>query len=164
MNKLFRRWGFTPGERRAALFIIAALLLGWAYRYYQQHSLPNFTVTSAGDSIAVEAIRSAYFASVEEASGSLDHPSSGSNTGQESHAWAEVDRRIDINSASREQLECLPGIGPVLAERIIARREKVNGFSSLDDLLAVRGIGQERLDRIRPLVRCEPVGNKEDKL
>jgi len=55
MNKLFRRWGFTPGERRAALFIIAALLLGWAYRYYQQHSLPDCTVTSAEDSLAVEA-------------------------------------------------------------------------------------------------------------
>jgi competence protein ComEA len=59
------------------------------------------------------------------------------------------DPRISLNSALPRELDLLPGIGPVLAERIIAARP----FFSVDELLNVPGIGAVTLERLRPLVK-----------
>lgn len=63
------------------------------------------------------------------------------------------DAVVDLNTAEQATLETLPGIGPALAGRIIAWREEHGGFSSVDDLLDVSGIGQARLDDLRDRVR-----------
>jgi len=59
---------------------------------------------------------------------------------------------IDLNAADATQLETLPGIGPALAGRIVAWREENGGFSSVDDLLAVSGIGEKVLAGLRDAV------------
>lgn len=60
--------------------------------------------------------------------------------------------RIDLNSATPELLETLPGIGRVKAEAIVAYREVNGPFSSVEELLEVRGIGPSTLEAIRDLV------------
>ena len=60
--------------------------------------------------------------------------------------------KIDVNSATSAQLEELPGVGDVKARSIIQYREANGPFASVDDLLAVRGIGPAILDAIRDLV------------
>jgi competence protein ComEA len=55
---------------------------------------------------------------------------------------------VNINQASARDLECLPGIGPVLAERIIAYREAHGSFSASQGLMEVKGIGEARLSKI----------------
>ena len=57
---------------------------------------------------------------------------------------------LDVNAATAAQLEALPGIGPVLAQRIVADRQENGPFRSLDDLLRVPGIGPKLLETIRP--------------
>lgn len=64
-----------------------------------------------------------------------------------------VDDLIDLNTADQAALETLPRIGPALAERIIAWREENGRFQSVDDLLAVPGIGEKLLEAIREGVR-----------
>ncbi|GAT73386.1 competence protein ComEA helix-hairpin-helix repeat protein [Microbacterium sp. HM58-2] len=64
-----------------------------------------------------------------------------------------ADGRIDLNTADQAALETLPRIGPALAERIIAWREENGRFQSVDDLLAVPGIGEKLLAGIRDGVR-----------
>lgn len=59
---------------------------------------------------------------------------------------------IDPNVATFEQLQTLPRIGPVMARRIIEYRETNGSFSSVDDLVRVRGIGDKTLAQIRHLV------------
>ncbi len=60
--------------------------------------------------------------------------------------------KIDVNSATSAQLEELPGVGEVKARSIIQFRETNGPFASVDDLLAVGGIGPATLDAIRDLV------------
>lgn len=56
---------------------------------------------------------------------------------------------ININKASKDDLALLPGIGTVLAERIVAYRTANGPFQSIGDLLAVEGIGEKKLEAIR---------------
>lgn len=63
---------------------------------------------------------------------------------------------VDVNRASAAELEALPGVGPALAERIVAHRARNGPFRSPDDLAAVSGIGPSTVSRLRPLVRVTP--------
>ena len=57
---------------------------------------------------------------------------------------------VNINTASAAELEMLPGIGASRAQALIEAREAKGGFQSLDDLLAVKGIGEASLAKLRP--------------
>ena len=59
---------------------------------------------------------------------------------------------LDLNRATDQDFDALPGIGPKLAERIMEYRQSVGAFRSLDELRAVKGIGKMKFERIRPLV------------
>ncbi|TET47219.1 ComEA family DNA-binding protein [Candidatus Aerophobetes bacterium] len=60
--------------------------------------------------------------------------------------------KLDINQASAKELVELPGIGPVLAARIIKYRERKGTFQSFSQVLEVKGIGEVRLQRIREVI------------
>ncbi|MCW2663376.1 MAG: helix-hairpin-helix repeat-containing competence protein ComEA [Mycobacterium sp.] len=60
---------------------------------------------------------------------------------------------LDLNTATQQQLDALPGVGPVTAAAIVAWRQANGKFSSVDQLADVDGIGPARLEKLRPLVR-----------
>ena len=62
------------------------------------------------------------------------------------------DGRVNLNTADAQQLDTLPRIGPAMAERIISWREANGRFTSVEDLLAVPGIGEKMLASLRDLV------------
>jgi competence ComEA-like helix-hairpin-helix protein len=59
---------------------------------------------------------------------------------------------LDLNRATLADLMRLPGVGPVLARRILETRETGGRFGAVDDLGAVRGLGRAKLERLRPFV------------
>jgi competence protein ComEA len=59
---------------------------------------------------------------------------------------------VDLNSATAEQLDALPGIGPVTAQKIVDYRQAHGPFTSVDDLDAIPGIGPSRIENLRGLV------------
>ncbi len=61
--------------------------------------------------------------------------------------------QLDLNSATAEELDALPGIGPVLASRIVEWRDKNGRFTSVDELGEVSGIGAKVLEKLRDRVR-----------
>ena len=63
---------------------------------------------------------------------------------------------LDLNRATEQDFDALPGIGARLAERIIAYRQSVGAFHSLDELRQVKGIGSKKFERIRPLITVMP--------
>ena len=77
--------------------------------------------------------------------------SAGTGAGPESGAPAPAGP-VHLNSATVEQLDALPGIGPVTAQKIIDWRQQNGAFSSVDELDAIPGIGPKRLEQLRELV------------
>lgn len=62
---------------------------------------------------------------------------------------------VNINTASAEQLQLLPGVGETRARALIEERKHRGGFKSVDELLDVKGIGDASLDRLRPFVTVD---------
>ena len=69
--------------------------------------------------------------------------------------WKMEVHRININTADVQELQTLHGIGEVLAQRIVARRESVGPYRSVDELLEVKGIGPAKLEGLRSQVVIE---------
>ena len=57
--------------------------------------------------------------------------------------------KLDLNQATVEELDALPGVGPAIARRIVAFREKNGAFKRIEDLMNVRGIGEKTFLRLR---------------
>ncbi|WP_447976624.1 helix-hairpin-helix domain-containing protein [Candidatus Nitrospira bockiana] len=70
--------------------------------------------------------------------------------------------KVDLNRASLEDLQTLPGVGPVLAQRMVERRRQAP-FVHVEDLLDVKGIGKKRLEHLRPLIVVGARGSKTAK-
>lgn len=88
--------------------------------------------------------------------GNENSDNSESNESSKSNESSEVSEsnksgtlRININTATVDQLQSLKGIGPKTAARIIAHRKRVGGFKSLEDLLQIKGIGPKTLNKFR---------------
>jgi len=60
---------------------------------------------------------------------------------------------VDLNSASAEQLQVIPGIGKVMAERIVAWRDEHGPFRRVEDLMKVKGVGEKTFEKLRPYVK-----------
>ena len=72
-------------------------------------------------------------------------------------------RPLDLNTATVEELQKLPGIGPTTAKAIVRFREKSGPFRRVEDLLAIRGISKRRLETLRPSVTVGPTASSKSK-
>ena len=87
-------------------------------------------------------------ATVDGSATGVDTSAGGSGSGSGTSTGGPV----DLNTATETQLETLPGIGPSFAAAIIRERERRGGFTSVDQLRDVRGIGEKRFAELKPLV------------
>jgi competence ComEA-like helix-hairpin-helix protein len=137
----------TPAERRGAIVVVLLLALGTAHDLWRaSRPLP----ASPADRRGVGAT------SMEPWSGDPGRGDGGDGAGdpRDGHraAGASGTERVDLNRATAADLDALPGVGPVLAGRIIAHRERHGPFRDTEELLAVRGIGPRLFTRIRPRI------------
>lgn len=132
MNKTMRFPGFTPQEIKALIFLLAALVIGGGITLYKR-SHPDFApelVSVYAEKAEMNLIQKENFQSRKP----------------------EIKEKININKASAKQLENLPGIGPVLAKRIVLLRGSKGKFKKLEELLEVKGIGSKKLEAIKKWV------------
>ncbi|WP_073061299.1 ComEA family DNA-binding protein [Fodinibius roseus] len=62
---------------------------------------------------------------------------------------------VNVNQAGSERLQILPGIGPAYAKRIIQYRRKNGNFVSADELKKIKGIGEKRLEKLKPFIKLK---------
>ena len=70
--------------------------------------------------------------------------------------------KVDLNTADREALQELPGIGVRTAELILEYREENGGFKKIEELMNIRGIGERTFLRLRPLIRVSVPQSSRD--
>jgi competence ComEA-like helix-hairpin-helix protein len=144
----------TPQERRGALVVLSLFVIGtlWDLAHVEPRMAPPLPValevpaTAAVD--AGERAPGAAAAPMPPATAMPAAPAAGHR------GKSPPSQPLPLASASAQDLAKLPGIGPVLAQRIVDRRERVGGFHSVDDLLSVPGIGPRLFERIRPWLRA----------
>src|SRR5258706_10569801 len=150
-------WG---RELRAGfVFVLLSVAAGSAFRGWQRAHQERFdeivaslveadaalpTTTAAGARPGAPSV------ALPDSAGGVTAASRASSAGRRAEAEVPRSASIDIDRASAEELERLPGIGPALAARIIAERGAGGRFGGPDGLLRVRGIGPKTLARIRP--------------
>lgn len=123
---------FTPQEIKALIFLLVVLIIGGGITLYKRNH-PNFAPELISDSTEKEGVNL------------MQKETYGLSKRQ-------IKDKININKATANELELLPGIGPVLAGRILSLRESKGGFKKMEDLLEVNGIGLKKLEKIREWV------------
>lgn len=150
LNDLNRNLGFTPQESRVVLFLVVTFLVGIGIKFVRSARTEKPRFDYAASDSEFEA-RSRVLRTMDSAGTVGERPDSAARAFRKTGPSGRLSlRSIDINSASKEELARLPGIGEATAARILAYREENGSFSTVGELINVRGIGRKKLDRIAP--------------
>jgi competence ComEA-like helix-hairpin-helix protein len=139
MFKHIVEWlALTKTERNVILFLVITMAAGAALRLYQATfpDLPQFDYR-ASDST---------FTALSAA------PEDSMSVGSDRATIGEESGKLNLNTATKQQLMDLPGIGEVTAERILKYREENGKFATLEDLRAIKGISKNKLERLSPMI------------
>lgn len=150
---------FTKLESRAIILIIMAILVGTVIKIVKNQATSN---SFDFESFDKEFIYKTSF--YQTATDLVIEDSTISGTTEDTHTKKNEkgkkeqnlkEKSININTATKEELVKLPGVGPSTAEKIIEYREKINGFKKIEDIMKVKGIGQKKFEKMKPYIFVE---------
>ena len=141
MLKRIADWiALTNTERKVILFLVVTLLAGAGIRLYQATfpSAPQFDYRSSDITFA------ALSAAPEDSSAEAVKEEIGDASG-----------KLNINTATKQQLLDLPGVGEVTADRILTYRTEAGKFADIDELRAIKGMSKRKIENLRPLITTQ---------
>ncbi|MCJ7459018.1 MAG: helix-hairpin-helix domain-containing protein [candidate division Zixibacteria bacterium] len=133
-------FSFTPQEAKAIIFLIVILLIGSGVTLYKKYH-PDFA-----PELLLKENRKTEKKVLE--------PAKSSNV-PENISLKITDKKINLNTATLQELDSLPGIGEELGKRILTYRESKGNFSSIEELKKIKGIGQKTFEKLKNLVTIE---------
>ena len=141
MLKRIADWiALTNTERKVVLFLVVTLLAGAGIRLYQATfpSAPQFDYRASDSTFAAlnAAPEDSSFGAINEG---IDNASG----------------KLNINTATKQQLLDLPGVGEVTAKRILTYRAEIGKFSNVDELRAIKGMSKKKLENLKPLITTQ---------
>ena len=142
----------TPDESRALAVLAVLVAAGAGLTVLETHH-PDVLALTLGDSLVL-GFTADPPDTARRAPTAARADTAAADTATAATAYG-PDGRLDLNRASAEELENLPGIGPKTAERIIADRAKRGRFRAVKDLGRVKGIGPKTLARLTPLLTVQ---------
>ena len=144
---LLAKLGFNRRERTAVIILTAAVLIGVLVSFVKKYKFEKAAdVLSAEDSTFIAAVQRL----TESGKGLISH-----NSEDEAKIIDFTSSEVNINAANIEELERLPGIGPVLAAEIVRYRNTNGPFKNTRSLLAVKGIGPKKLEKLISRITIE---------
>lgn len=126
------------------LAVLAAFTLGFFLG--SESSRPDVTVETVAEALPVPA----EVVSKVPAEAASEAPAASGTEAPETALG-----RIDLNTATQEELETLPGIGPVLAGRILDYREAYGPFVTVEQIMEVEGVGEKRFEALKEWITVE---------
>jgi competence ComEA-like helix-hairpin-helix protein len=141
---------FTPTERAVVLTLVGAFLLGLGVRLFRNDdpAIPRFDYSAADAEFSAKSAAPPPASAPERAA---TPPATAGRPDRSNPAPLSV----DLNRATKRDLMSLPGVGEVIAGRILLYREEHGAFAGVNDLLKVRGIGKKKLEHIAPFCFVE---------
>ena len=165
--------GFTKQEQGIVLFLIFSLLVGVSVQLYNRFFRETSTVEINQEFVDKFNAKSEKINSLQELYSPLEKEKVIRENSTLASKEAQVKKQItiqnlpennanefaliDINSANEEELQIIPRIGPVLAERIIQYRQENGLFGRVEDLKQVKGIGKATFKKIVPYISINSV-------
>jgi len=143
LHSLQEKFGFTRNELTAVLVLSTTFLVGAAIKLCTPAAAP----VSVHEKFSYAQLDSQFLA-LSRASVDTTHATP--RSASRKSAAALQPRSIDPNRATAVELQTLPGIGPSIAERIVAYRNSHGSFRTVEEICEVKGIGPRILERIRP--------------
>jgi comEA protein len=139
---------FTKQEQQFIVFLLFSLLLGLGVKHFRaQRSHPNDSWQQDKEKILLQFQEQSQLA--EE--GDAELPKKAAEEKQ-AHAKKALTGKLNINSATTEELQTLPKIGPAMAIRIVEYRTKNGYFQTIDDVQNIKGIGPKTFQIIRDYI------------
>ncbi|HJQ21740.1 MAG TPA: ComEA family DNA-binding protein [Gemmatimonadaceae bacterium] len=139
----------TTGEKKALWFVAIVALSGSVVRLSRANDVgvvPVDTTALAGQLARVDSVRERGYRTRGR------RPFAAGVRGAAPDSPRSANALIDLDRASATEIEALPGIGPALAQRIVANRDSSGAFGHIEALCDVPGVGVSMVQRLRPLV------------
>ncbi|MFA5032004.1 MAG: ComEA family DNA-binding protein [bacterium] len=163
---------FTPQERSVIIFLVVCIVIGvsvYVYKLKNPVFAPELKASYLKSVVLTDSVvvKTAQFTGVTNESKHKTSPQNepktfntteakvtNLSTPQQKQTYDEG-KRVNINTASMEELISLPGVGSVYAQRIIEYREKKGKFKNIEEIINIYGIGQKRFDKLKDKITVE---------
>jgi len=167
LKNIFKYLSFTRSETKVILFIVSAIIIGFSIKYYKQvfgdTNTKNQDYFSKTDERFLSKSRNPGFDTLDNkekekilrtSDDSLKNAEKEKKTKSKKEIALEG-KQININTASKEELMLLPGVGESTASKIIEYREQNNGFKNIEDIMEVKGIGKKKFEKMKDYIKVE---------